>query len=168
MDSLDYYNLDICCAGLFIYYNRNSYVSVYDSKFENNGCRSSHTSNLCNLYSARIISFESDYFYNTKANIAVERITFSNNSRALYLNSTMHTVTVQLLDVIVCNNTIGGILIGSDKHFTFEKINILSSIFLSNINPITMVLPPKTLSQQKFSQHLKLIYKIWFLAIIRP
>ena len=143
VDSLDYYNSDIGCAGLFIYYNRNSYVSVYDSKFEDNGCRLSHTSNLCNLYSIRIISFESDYFYNAKANIAVERVTFSNNSRALYLNSSMHTVTVQLLNVIVCNNTIGGILIGSDKHFTFEKINILSTVFVSNINPITMVLPPK-------------------------
>ena len=126
------------CAGLYIYYQRSLDVSVYASKFDRNGCR---LPNSCNLYSAIIFSLDEAF---AVANIGINNTTFSYNSHALFLNFTVRTATVKLSNVTVWNNTMGGVLIGNSYHYIeFPDIEILSSAFVNNVNPLTIILPPK-------------------------
>ena len=126
------------CAGLYIYYQRNLDVSVYASKFDRNGCR---LPNSCNHYSAIIFSLDEAF---AMANIDINNTTFSYNSRALFLNCTVRTAIVKLSNVIVLNNTMGGVLIGNSyQYIDFPDIEISSSAFVGNINPLTIILPPK-------------------------
>lgn len=126
------------CTGLYIYYQRNLDVSVQASKFDRNGCR---LPNSCNLYSAIIFSLDEAYAI---ANIAINNTTFSYNSHALFLNFTVHTATVKLSNVTVWNNTMGGVLIGNSyQYIDFPDIEISSSAFVNNVNPLTIILPPK-------------------------
>ena len=126
------------CAGLYIYYKRNLDISVYASKFDRNGCR---LPNSCNHYSAIIFSLDEAF---AMSNIDIKNTIFSYNSRALFMNFTIHTSTVKLSNVTVWNNTMGGILIGNSyQYIDFPDIEISSSAFVNNVNPLTIILPPK-------------------------
>ena len=149
-----YYNTD--CAGLYVYSETtNLYISVYDSKFDGNGCRLLYRDS-CYLFSAKVCAPANTVFKNT---------VFSNNSYALLLDFPPNTVIlssktvhVELSRVTIFNSTLGGVVIGSDKkRFTFNMINISSSTFVNSINPLTMVLPPKdfSVSLTKFAINLQ-------------
>ena len=126
------------CTGLYIYYKRNLNVLVYASKFDGNGCKSPSS---CNHYSAMIFSLDEAYAI---ANIDIKNTIFSSNSRALFLNFTIHTATLKLSNVTVWNSTIGGIVIGNSyQYIDFPDIEISSSTFVNNVNPLTIILPPK-------------------------
>ena len=121
-----------------LHYQRNLDLSVYASKFDRNGCR---LPNSCNLYSAIIFSLDEAF---AVANIGINNTTFSYNSHALFLNFTVRTATVKLSNVTVWNNTMGGVLIGNSYHYIeFPDIEISSSAFVNNVNPLTIILPPK-------------------------
>ena len=127
--------------------------------FDGNGCGLVTDPSSCNLYSVVIITFNLDTL-NVVANIVVNTTTFSHNSRALYLNSTFHTTTVELSNVTVFNNIFSGILIGTPyQRLSFPTIDILSSTFINNDNPLTMILPPKNFNlvklQSKFEINLQ-------------
>ena len=144
VDNIDYYDAD--CAGLYIYSEATIlYVSVYDSEFDTNGCRLLYRDS-CFLFSAMVIAAADIVFKNT---------VFSNNPFALLLDFPSNTifsskviVELELSNVKIFNSTIGGIVIGSaEKQFTFNIINISSSTFVNNVNPLTMLLPPKDFSK---------------------
>ena len=124
------------CAGLYIYYNTDVDILVYASKFDSNGCRFS------NHYSAIIFSLNEIY---AVANVDIRHAAFSYNSRGLFLNCTSRRATVKLSKVTVENNTMRGVLIGNSYqyYFDFPDIKISSSTFVNNINPLTIILPPK-------------------------
>ena len=126
------------CAGVYIYYNTDVDILVYASKFDSNGCR------FCNHYSAIIFSLNEIY---AVANVDIRNTVFSYNSRGLFVNCTSRSATVKLSKVTVLNNTIRGVLIGNSyQYFDFPDIEISSSTFVNNVNPLTIILPPKSFS----------------------
>ena len=131
------------CGGLYINLDQNyTNISIISSGFYGTDCIMSDASYPCSFYGI-VVNAETNGV--VAINIFIASTEISNNSRGLYLvNTVAKTVTVQLSNVTVYNNSAYGIVI---KNLAFGngtscRISISFVSFMRNVNALNIASGP--------------------------
>ena len=131
---------EVNCGGLYIDLDQSyTNISIISSRFYSTDCIMSNASYPCSFYGI-VMNAETNGV--VAINIFIASTEISNNSRGLYLvNTVAKTVTVQLSNVTVYNNSAYGIVIISSAfvNWTSYKISLSFVRFMRNVNALNIV-----------------------------